>query len=134
MTKRFAFAALAALTLQLTHLGAQAQAKVGFAEPKNGASVTSPFKVKLMASGVKIEPAGEAVSGSGHHHILVNMDSLPVGEEIPFTKKHIHMGKGQDEIEVNLPAGTYNLTMQVADGKHMSLGPNYAKSITVTVK
>ncbi|MCY7369952.1 MAG: DUF4399 domain-containing protein [Polaromonas sp.] len=134
MNKRFAYALIAAAALQGAHFTAQASVTVGFAEPKNDASVTSPFKVKLMAKGVKIEPAGEVTAGSGHHHILVDMDSMPTGEEIPFTKKHIHMGKGQDEIEVNLPPGTYKLTMQVANGKHLSMGPNYSKTITVTVK
>jgi Domain of unknown function (DUF4399) len=91
---------------------------VYFMEPADGATVTSPFKVKFGVKGMEIKPAGEQITGTGHHHLLINLDSKPAGEIIPFDEKHMHFGKGQTEAEVKLPPGNYKLTMQLADRLH----------------
>jgi hypothetical protein len=103
-------------------------------EPKDGATVTSPFTVKFAARGVKVVPAGTPAPGEGHHHLLINGDPLPPGTEVPFDKAHLHFGKGQTEAQVSLPPGVYKLTAQFADGEHKSLGPNFAHTIRVTVR
>jgi Domain of unknown function (DUF4399) len=107
---------------------------VYFMEPANGSTVTSPFKVKFGVKGMDIKPAGEQIKGTGHHHLLINLDSKPEGEIIPFDEKHMHFGKGQTEAEVKLPPGNYNLTMQFADGFHLSYGKPMSATIKVTVK
>jgi hypothetical protein len=114
--------------------GAAAAQSVDFTEPKNGAVVSSPFKVKFAVTGMAVKPAGDMSDNTGHHHLIINGDSMKVGESIPFDEKHLHFGKGQTETDVTLPPGTYKLTMQFANGAHQSYGPGLAKSITVTVK
>lgn len=124
---------LAALALALV-AGTAAAQSVDFTEPKNGAVVSSPFKVKFAVTGMEVKPAGSMDSNTGHHHLIINGDSMKVGESIPFDEKHLHFGKGQTETDVTLPPGTYKLTMQFANGAHQSYGPGLSKSITVTVK
>jgi hypothetical protein len=124
---------VAAIAMALVAGGAAAQS-VDFTEPKNGAVVSSPFKVKFAVTGMAVKPAGDMSDNTGHHHLIINGDSMKVGESIPFDEKHLHFGKGQTETDVTLPPGTYKLTMQFANGAHQSYGPGLAKSIAVTVK
>lgn len=107
---------------------------VYFIEPADSATVTSPFKVKFGLRGMEIKPAGEQVAGTGHHHLLINQGPMPAGQIIPVDDMHLHFGKGQTETEVKLPPGQYKLTMQFADGFHLSYGPQMAATIGVTVK
>jgi Domain of unknown function (DUF4399) len=103
-------------------------------EPANNATVPTTFKVRFGVKGMDVAPAGDIVANSGHHHLLINLDSVPTGESIPFTEKHMHFGKGQTEAEVKLPPGVYKLTAQFANGAHQSYGKAMSQSITVTVK
>lgn len=96
---------------------------VNFTEPKDGAIVSSPFKVVFAVSGMEVVPAGEMRTNTGHHHLLINAESIPEGTVIPFDDTHKHFGKGQTETEVVLPPGKYKLTMQFANGAHQSYGP-----------
>jgi len=124
---------LAALAITLA-AGAAAAQSVDFTEPKDGAVVSSPFKVKFAVTGMEVKPAGTMDNNTGHHHLIINGDSMKVGESVPFDETHLHFGKGQTETEVKLPPGTYKLTMQFANGAHQSYGPGLSKTITVTVK
>ena len=126
-------AVLAAALLTLS-AGAFAQQSVWFVEPANGATVTSPFKVKFAVAGMDIKPAGDMTSNTGHHHLLVNAMPVKAGEVIPADEKHIHFGKGQTETELTLPPGNYTLTMQFANGLHQAYGPGMNKEIKITVK
>jgi hypothetical protein len=108
--------------------------EVFFIEPKDNAEVTSPFDVKFGVKDLEIAPAGEIKPNSGHHHLLINQDSVVSGETIPADDKHIHYGKGQTETTLTLDPGTYKLTLQFANGAHQSYGPSLSKTITVTVK
>jgi len=120
--------------LLLVSAGAWAQAGVSFTEPKDGATVSSPFKVGLDVKGMTNAAAGDIKPGTGHHHVLINSDGFAKGEEIPFTRRNLHLNQGQSEIQVTLAPGTYKLTAQFADGAHKSLGPEFARTINVTVK
>jgi hypothetical protein len=137
-TLRSLFIAAAAVTiLALTGcaspMSAPAQ-NVSILEPADGATVGTTFKVRFGVKGLEVAPAGDIVANSGHHHLLVNLDSLPAGESIPFSDKHIHFGKGQTEAEVKLAPGTYKLTAQFANGAHQSYGKPLSQTISVTVK
>lgn len=125
---------LAGALLFLASVGAWAQSNVSFMEPKDGATVSSPFKVRLDVKGLTAAPAGDVKPGTGHHHVLINSDGYAKGEEIPFTRRNLHMNQGQSEVQITLVPGTYKLTAQFADGAHKSLGPEFARTITVTVK
>ena len=107
---------------------------VSFVEPADGATVSSPFKVKFAVSGMDVKPAGELVANTGHHHLLINAAPIKAGESVPFDDTHLHFGKGQTEAEVKLAPGVYNLTMQFANGAHQSYGPTLSNTIKVTVK
>ncbi|GJI94895.1 hypothetical protein RugamoR57_16130 [Duganella caerulea] len=124
-------AAAAFLTLGAS---AYAQQSVSFVEPADGATVTSPFKVKFAVSGMDVKPAGDMTANTGHHHLLINAAPVKAGEVVPADEHHIHFGKGQTETEVKLPPGTYTLSMQFANGLHQSYGPGMAKDIKITVK
>lgn len=107
---------------------------VSFAEPLDGATVSSPFKVRFAVAGMDVKPAGEMAANTGHHHLLINAAPIKAGESVPFDDTHLHFGKGQTEAEVKLPPGAYTLTMQFANGAHQSYGAALSKSIKVTVK
>nr|WP_218106007.1 DUF4399 domain-containing protein [Duganella sp. SG902] len=124
---------LAATLMSLSAM-AFAQQSVSFVEPANGATVSSPFKVKFAVSGMEVKPAGDMTANTGHHHLLINATPVKAGEVIPADEKHIHFGKGQTETELNLPPGNYTLTMQFANGLHQAYGPAMNKEIKITVK
>lgn len=128
------FRRFAALALFAVSAAASAQQSVSFLEPSDGATVTSPFKVKFAVSGMEIKPAGDMSANTGHHHLLINATSVKSGEVVPADETHLHFGKGQTETEVKLAPGTYKLTMQFANGLHQSYGEGMSKTITVTVK
>lgn len=124
-----------AIALALLCLAGSAHAQnVRIVEPKDGSTVTGSFLVKLEIKGLKLGAAGADEPGTGHHHILVNQDVVPKGEEIPFTRRHIHLNKGQSETSLTLQPGTYKLTALFGNGLHKSLGPDYSHSINITVK
>ncbi|WP_395399979.1 DUF4399 domain-containing protein [Pseudoduganella sp. UC29_106] len=125
--------AMLAMALGSIAFGAAAQS-VSFVEPQDGATVTSPFKVKFAVNGMDVKPAGDMSANTGHHHLLINAESMKAGEAIPFDETHMHFGKGQTETEVKLPPGKYKLTMQFANGAHQSYGQGLSKTINVTVK
>jgi hypothetical protein len=107
--------------------------KVFFAEPKDGAEINGPVKVVMVVEGMKIQPAGEVVEGTGHHHLLINEDFTPAGQVIPTDDTHRHFGKGQTEEVLNLPPGSYKLTLQFADGLHRSYGKDLSATINIKV-
>jgi hypothetical protein len=113
---------------------APADKGVWFVEPMDGATVGQTFKVKFGVKGMAIDPAGEQKEGKGHHHVLVNLMGKPAGELIPVDEQHIHFGKAQTEADLKLAPGQYKLTMQFADGYHLSYGPQMAATIMVNVK
>ena len=107
---------------------------VYFVAPLDGETVTSPFKVVFGVKGMAVEPAGEIKPDSGHHHLLINLDAMKAGDAIPVDDVHLHFGKAQTETEVKLPPGAYKLTLQYANGAHISYGPPMSATIRVNVK
>jgi hypothetical protein len=114
--------------------------KVFFIEPTDGAEVKGPLvdgkvplKVKMGVEGIALEPAGAQKQGSGHHHIIVDGEFIAMGTVVPKDETHLHYGQAQSEADIALAPGDHTLTMQFADGAHMSYGPQLAKSIKVKV-
>jgi hypothetical protein len=126
--------AAASLLYACSSMKPASEKSVYFIEPKDGATVTSPFKVVFGVKGMAVVPAGEDKPDSGHHHLLINLAAMNAGEAIPVDDKHLHYGKAQTEAEVALPPGRYKLTMQFANWAHVSYGPAMAATIDVTVK
>jgi Domain of unknown function (DUF4399) len=107
--------------------------RVFFVEPKDGAEIEGPVKVVMGVEEMKIQPAGEVVEGTGHHHLLINQDFTPAGQVIATDDTHRHFGKGQTEEVLNLPPGSYKLTLQFADGLHRSYGKDFSSTINIKV-
>jgi hypothetical protein len=107
---------------------------VSFLNIEDGATLSSPFLLEMGVVGMEVEPKGAPREGYGHHHLLVNDDFAPEGTVIVADPRHIHYGGGQTNDTVSLDPGTYKLTLQFADGMHVSYGKSWAKSITVTVE
>ena len=110
-------------------------AKVLFKNLKEGATITSPYKVQMGTEVMRVDTAGPVVAGSGHHHLFIDAeDSLAAGTVVPKDSTHLHFGKGQTETEVKLSPGKHKLTLQFADGLHRSYGSKLSNTIMVNVK
>ena len=110
---------------------AEDAASVSFATPVDGDTVSSPFQVTMTAENYDIDPAGEAVAGSGHFHIMVNEDCVEKGVVIPSDDAHLHYGGAQLEVELELEPGEYTLCLQVGDGLHTATDLTDVINITV---
>ncbi|MEJ0092654.1 MAG: DUF4399 domain-containing protein [Methylocella sp.] len=129
----FGLASAIAIAALISTLHA-ASPRVFFIEPKDGAEVSSPFKVKFGLEGLELKPAGDQTPSSGHHHLIIDGAPPPKGEFIPLSDKSLHFGKAQTEAELTLPPGKHTLTMQLGDSGHISYGPDLSATITVNVK
>jgi hypothetical protein len=90
--------------------------------------------VRMGAEGIALEAAGAQKQGAGHHHIIVDGELVAMGTIVPKDETHLHYGKAESEAQLMLTPGPHTLTMQFADGAHMSYGPQLATSIKITVK
>lgn len=112
-----------------------AGATVFFVNLKDGQTVTSPVHIKMGVEGMSVDTAnGILKPASGHHHILVGLDSVATETVIPKDSVHIHFGNAQKEAEITLPPGKHTLTLQFADALHRSYGTKLSSSVTVMVK
>ena len=107
---------------------------VYFVNLKDGDKVKSPVIVQMGVSGMTVEPAGAVNEGKGHHHLIVDGSFIEKGQMVPKDSTHLHFGKGQTVDTLKLSPGQHTLTLQFADGMHMSLGKEWSKTITVTVE
>lgn len=110
--------------------------QVFFVSPKDGATVTSPLKIKMGVKGVEVCEANKPTENKrcGHHHLLVDGAFIPEGQVVPKDETHIHYGKMQTEAEITLTPGQHTLTLQFADYAHISFGEKLSATIKVTVK
>ena len=111
-------------------------AQVYFITPANGQTVTQTFKVKFGLSGMGVAPAGTDREKTGHHHLLIDTDTLPdMHQPLPATDKIKHFGGGQTETELSLPPGTHTLQLLLGNYAHIPHDkPVLSEKITVTVK
>jgi Domain of unknown function (DUF4399) len=110
-------------------------AKVYFVNLKNNATVSSPLKIQMGTTNIKVDTAGPVVAGSGHHHLLIDgPDSLAAGSVVAKDSVNLHFGKGQTETEIKLSPGKHKLTLQFADGLHRAYGGKLSATIMVNVK
>ncbi|MGH2427676.1 MAG: DUF4399 domain-containing protein [Candidatus Limnocylindria bacterium] len=105
---------------------------VSFAEPADGATVSSPVRLVMQSQEVTIEPAGEVQEGAGHFHVMVDVGCMEPGEVIPADDDHLHFGDGSTETSIELEPGEHTLCLQVGDGVHTALDATH--EITVTVE
>ena len=105
---------------------------VHFASPEDGATVTSPVQVEMMAVNFTIEPAGEVHDGAGHFHIMIDVPCVAPGEVIPSDANHLHYGQAQTSAELELEPGEHTLCLQAGNGAHVAL--DLTDTITITVE
>lgn len=108
--------------------------KVWFSEPSDKAEVTSPVKFVMQVEGMTVKPAGAPEEGTGHFHILINKEAIAAGQVITNDEFHKHYGAGQTQDSVELKPGDYRVTLQFADGAHVSYGSAWAQTISIKVK
>jgi hypothetical protein len=103
--------------------------------PKDGDTVPTTFKVRFGLSGMGIAPAGVQKEGTGHHHLLVDLDVLPdIKESLPATEHIRHFGGGQTETILTLPPGEHTLQLLLANYVHVPHEPPVLSDpITITV-
>ena len=103
--------------------------------PQNGSTVSSPFTIQFGLSGMGIAPAGIDRSGTGHHHLLVDVETLPDLDQALSASEHIkHFGGGQTQVTKELPAGTHTLQLLLGDWTHVPHDPPVmSETITITV-
>lgn len=113
-----------------------ANAKVFIVSPQDGAVVHSPVKIIFGLSKMEIVPAGVKKDFSGHHHLLIDVKKLPdLTQPIPADESHIHFGKGQTEVELNLSKGQHSLQLLLGDYSHIPHNkPVLSEKIHITVK
>ena len=126
-------AGLAGAVLLSASLAAKAADKVYFVEPKDGATVASPVKVKFGVDGMAVKPAGDMSAGSGHHHLIVDGKPVPRARSCRRTTRTSTLARARPKPS-SLAPGKHTLTMQFADGAHRSYGPDLSSTISVTVK
>jgi hypothetical protein len=115
---------------------APAGAAVYIISPTDGATVGRHVTVRFGLKGMGVAPAGVSKDGTGHHHLLVDVQQLPAaGQPIPNDAQHIHFGGGQTETTITLTPGTHTLQLELGDAHHVPFDPPLlSKRITIHVK
>lgn len=111
-------------------------AQVYFIWPSDGTVIHGgKFWVRMGLRNMGVAPKGVNMPNVGHHHLLIDTDLPPMGEQIPSDRNHLHFGAGETEARIELPPGTHTLQLLLGDNNHMPHDPPvYSKKITVIVK
>ncbi len=102
--------------------------------PQDGDTVKSTFTVTFGLQGMGVAPAGVERKHTGHHHLLVDKDTLPAFNQ-PMGGEVIHFGSGQTQTTLTLPKGKHTLQLILGDHHHVPHQPAViSKKITITVE
>ena len=116
-------------------LPAPEDARVYFIGLEDGDTVSSPFTVRFGLEGAGIAPAGMHKEGTGHHHLLIDVEDFATDRPLPSDERHLHFGGGQTQTELELEPGEHSLQLVLGDWKHQPHDPVIASErITVTVE
>lgn len=115
---------------------APADASVYFISPANGALVSSPVLVRFGLSNMGVAPAGVNIDGTGHHHLLIDLETLPaMDKSMPGGEQLRHFGGGQTETLLELAPGTHTLQLMMGNYLHIPHDPPViSEKITITVR
>lgn len=127
-----AFAASPALPVHKAPAGA----RVYIISPADGATVGQDVTVRFGLAGMGVAPAGVEKENTGHHHLLIDVATLPPpGQPIPNDATHKHFGGGQTETVLHLAPGTHTLQLELGDANHVPFDPAVvSKRITIHVR
>jgi len=110
-------------------------AEVYFIAPKNDDIVSGEVVVKFGLQNFGVSPAGLNVNGTGHHHLIIDADLPNLAQPIQADKNHVHFGKGQTEVKLELEPGTHTLQLLLGDYRHIPHRPPiYSNKITIVVE
>ena len=110
-------------------------AEVYFIAPKNDDIVSGEVVVKFGLQNFGVSPAGLNVNGTGHHHLIIDADLPNLSQPIQADKNHVHFGKGQTEVKLELEPGTHTLQLLLGDYRHIPHRPQiYSNKITIVVE
>lgn len=110
-------------------------ATVYFIEPVDGATVSSPVKVVFGLKGMGVAPAGIEKAKTGHHHLLIDVETIDMNLPIGKDDQHRHFGGGQTESSIELSTGEHTLQLLMADHLHIPHNPPViSEKITITVE
>lgn len=114
---------------------AQPAPEIYLRAPRNGATVPATFPVEFGLRHYGVAPAGVNLKGTGHFHILINVEPPAPGVIIPADSLHRHFGAGQIETTLTLAPGTYTLRAVLADHEHKVIGPELvSRPVRITVR
>ena len=113
-----------------------ADALVWIESPQDGQRLSSPVTLSFGSSGVEISPAGIERNNSGHHHLLINLQTLPAMDmPLPANAQVIHFGKGQTQATIELEPGVHSLQLLLGNHLHVPHArPVMSDKITITVE
>lgn len=111
-------------------------ARVYIISPAEGEVVSSPVRVLFGLEEMGIAPAQVSKRNTGHHHLLIDVDSLPpVDDHIPSDDHHLHFGGGQTQTDLILPPGTHTLQLLLGDHQHRPHSPPlFSEKVTIEVR
>jgi Domain of unknown function (DUF4399) len=107
---------------------------VYFVNLKDGDSVYSPVIVQMGVKGKTVAPMGTMDIKTGHHHLIIDGSFIEKGQVVTKDSTHLHFGKGQTVDTLKIGPGKHTLTLQFADGTHMSYGKDWSSTISIYVK
>ncbi|HEY1047084.1 MAG TPA: DUF4399 domain-containing protein [Bacteroidia bacterium] len=116
--------------------------RIYFKNLQEGQIIKLPFVVEFGVDGMEVEPASTANPNKGHHHLVVDNELVPAGTMVPMGKEtegYYHFGKGQtlDTLKLSkypmLKPGKHKISLQFANGMHMSYGPMMSTTVNVEI-
>ncbi len=112
-----------------------ADPEVYFITPRDGDTLSGEFKVQFGLSGMGVAPAGVDAENTGHHHLLIDVNSLPpLDAPLPKTDHVRHFGGGQTESTLSLKPGKHTLQLLLGNYAHIPHNPPVmSEKITITV-
>ena len=115
---------------------ASADTDLYFISPQDGDVVGQKFDIRFGLSGMGVAPAGIEMANTGHHHLLIDLNTLPPTDlPLPKTEQVRHFGGGQTETTLSLEPGEHTLQLLLGDHSHIPHDPPVvSKKITITVK
>jgi hypothetical protein len=110
-------------------------AAVYFIYPSNGERIYPNSTIRFGLRNMGVAPAGVAKPNTGHHHLMINVETPPLDRPLPSDLNHIHFGNGQTEKKITLSPGEHTLQLILADDHHLPHDPPViSERIKVTVK
>ncbi len=115
---------------------ADEEKKLYIISPADGETLSNPVTVHFGVKGMGVAPAGVDFPNTGHHHLLINVDTLPALDmPVPTDERHLHFGGGQTEVTLELEPGEHTLQLLMGDRMHIPHAePMISEKITITVE